>query len=244
MIPTLHSGFTGRSSHWRNSKGSYGKSSPLSMNLPATAVLEIGYTVMNQTIAYYNKNAKAFCDNTFHADMSICRNRFLSLLPKDRDKNITILDAGCGSGRDSLCFMKQGFLVEAFDASEAICRIAEQNLGQEVTCMSFEDISYIERFDGIWACASLLHVSRRNLPAVLHRLYRALKSQGIIYASFKYGNSEEVRGERQFSDFKEDSGRELFESAGFTVLECFVTTDVRPDHSAEKWVNIIGKKQR
>lgn len=197
---------------------------------------------MNQTIAYYNKNAKAFCDNTFHADMRSCRNRFISFLPKPKGENITVLDAGCGSGRDSLCFMKQGFLVEALDASEELCRLAEQNLGQKVPCMSFEDISYIERFDGIWACASLLHVSRRNLPAVLHRLYRALKSQGIIYASFKYGDSEVVRGERQYSDFKEDSGMELFTSAGFMVLECFTTTDVRPDHSAEKWINIIGRK--
>lgn len=204
--------------------------------------LEIGYTKMNQTIAYYNKNAQAFCDHTFHADMSICRNRFLSLLPKDKDTNITILDAGCGSGRDSLCFMEQGFFVEAFDASEAICRIAEQNLGQKVACMSFEDISYTERFHGIWACASLLHVSRRELPSAMHRLYQALKPQGILYASFKYGDGEVVRGERQFCNFQEKSGKELFESAGFTVLECFVTTDVRPDHDTEKWINVVGKK--
>ncbi|MCM1496690.1 MAG: class I SAM-dependent methyltransferase [Bacteroides sp.] len=195
---------------------------------------------MNQTIAYYNKNAKAFCDSTFHADMSICRNRFLHFLPKD--KNITILDAGCGSGRDSRYFLERGFSVEAMDASEKICEIATQNIGQKVQCMRFQDITYIERFDGIWACASLLHVSRAELPAVLHRLYQALQSQGILYASFKYGASETVRGERQFSDLQEDSGRELLVSAGFSVLECFVTMDVRAERKGEKWLNIIGKK--
>lgn len=139
--------------------------------------------------------------------------------------------------------MKQGLFVEAFDASEGICRIAEENLGQKVACMSFEDISYVERFNGIWACASLLHVSKAELPSVLYRLYQALKSQGILYASFKYGEGETIRGERQFSDFQEESGKELFVSAGFTVLECFVTTDVRAERKEEKWLNIIGKKQ-
>lgn len=193
---------------------------------------------MNQTIIYYNTNAKAFCDDTFHADMSHCRNKFLSYLARGS----FILDAGCGSGRDSRYFMEHGYSVEAFDAAEEICRIAGQNIGQAVKCMEFRDIVDKERFHGIWACASLLHVSREELPFIMQKLYQALIPRGILYASFKYGTSEALRGGRQFSDFREDTAKELFETAGFTLLECFITSDVRAERSNEMWINVIGRK--
>lgn len=209
--------------------------------------LVIGYIQMNQTIEYYNKNAEAFCDTTLHADMSDCRNRFLQYL----SPGARILDAGCGSGRDSRCFLEQGFCIEAFDAAEEICRIAEKHIGQPVTCMRFEDMEYEARFEGIWACASLLHVSRKELPQVLQRLYCALKPMGILYASFKYGDagsdfiasaSSTDKGERYFINFTEAGIIELLEASAFTILECFVTSDVRKDRSTEKWVNVIAKK--
>lgn len=200
--------------------------------------LVIGYIQMNQTIEYYNRNAGAFCDATLHSDMSDCRNRFLQYL----SPGALILDAGCGSGRDSRCFLEQGFCIEAFDAAEEICRIAEKHIGQPVTCMRFEDMEYEARFEGIWACASLLHVSRKELPQVLQRLYCALKPMGILYASFKYGDSDIDKDERHFINFTEAGIIELLEASAFTILECFVTSDVRKGRSAENWVNVIAKK--
>lgn len=67
-------------------------------------------------------------------------------------------------------------------------------------CMRFEEMTWRERFDGIWACASLLHVSRSELPAVLGNFHRALKTGGVMYASFKYGGGEEERLGRFFKE--------------------------------------------
>ena len=161
----------------------------------------------NQTVNYYNQWAERYCSETLHVDMSFCRKKFLSYLGTKGK----ILDAGCGCGRDSRYFLEQGYQVEAFDASEEMCKRAGRWLGQEVKCMEFSKITYLRAFDGVWACASLLHVPKRKLPEVLERLYLALREPGILYASFKKGDSERCFGGRHFSDFMEIQLRDLFE---------------------------------
>lgn len=120
--------------------------------------LEGGYIKVNSTINYYNNNAKEFCEGTLQADMSLCRNMFLKYMVA----NGHILDAGCGSGRDSKAFQELGCAVSAFDASEEICRFATEYLGQEVQCRRFEDVTEENCYDGIWASASLLHVAKKT----------------------------------------------------------------------------------
>lgn len=192
---------------------------------------------MNSTINYYNNNAKEFCEGTLQADMSLCRNMFLKYMVA----NGHILDAGCGSGRDSKAFQELGYAVSAFDASEEICCFATEYLGQEVQCRRFEDVTEENCYDGIWASASLLHVAKKNLPDVLTRLKRALKAGGILYASFKYGETEKMRGERSFSDFTEEQAKQLFFENGFEVLEFALTGDVREGRADEMWCNIVGR---
>ena len=192
---------------------------------------------MNQTIFYYEEHAVEFCKSTIDADMTFCRNMFLKYL----DPQSHILDAGCGSGRDSKAFADMGYYVTAMDASPKICTEAEKVLGQKVLCQSFEEMNMEKMFDGIWACASLLHVSKEKMPDVLHRLKCALKDNGILYASFKYGDGEVTKQGRHFSNYDEETLRKLIEDAGFEVLELFVTDDVREDRNGEKWVNCIGK---
>ncbi|MCH5345008.1 MAG: class I SAM-dependent methyltransferase [Acetatifactor sp.] len=193
---------------------------------------------MNQTISYYEEHAAEFCKSTLDADMSFCRNKFLKYLnPQSR-----ILDAGCGSGRDSKVFADLGYYVTAMDASPKICEEAGKVLGQKVLCQSFEELDMEKMFDGIWACASLLHVSKEKIPNVLHKLKRALKDEGILYASFKYGDGEAIRQGRYFSNHDEWTLKKLMQDAGFEILELFVTEDVRKGRSGEKWVNVIGKK--
>ena len=193
---------------------------------------------MDNNIEYYNKNAEAFFEGTVNADMSLWRDKF--------EKYVTaggrILDAGCGSGRDSKAFIQHGYSVVAFDASKEMCRMASELIGQEVWQMKFDEISFNEEFDGIWACASLLHVLGEELPRTLESLHRALVKSGIIYVSFKYGDGIKVRGERTFTDFTEISVKPLLNEAGFEILECGVTSDIRPGREAEKWVNVIARK--
>lgn len=191
---------------------------------------------MNQTISYYDENAEEFCKNTLGADMSFCRDKFLQYLKI----GAAILDAGCGSGRDSVAFRQLGYHVTAMDASPKICREAEKVLGQKVLCKTFEELDNENAYDGIWACASLLHVPKDRMPEVLYRLKRALKDGGILYASFKYGEEEKVVNGRLFSYYNEQSIKELMVENGFEVLELFVTQDVRKDRHEEKWVNVVG----
>lgn len=195
---------------------------------------------MNQTISYYDKNAAEFCKNTIDADMSFCRDKFLKYL-KDGD---AILDAGCGSGRDSLVFKQLGYHVTAMDASPKICQEAEKVLGQKVLCKTFEELDDENVYDGVWACASLLHVPKERMGEVLYRLKRTLKDGGILYASFKYGEEEKIVNGRLFNYYNEQSLRTLMCENGFDVLELFVTQDVREDRHEEKWVNVVGSEEK
>lgn len=193
---------------------------------------------MNQTISYYDKNAAEFCKNTIDADMSFCRDKFLKYLKTGS----AILDAGCGSGRDSVAFKQLGYHVTAMDASPEICKEAEKVLGQKVICKIFEELDDENVYEGIWACASLLHVPKERMAEVLCRLKRALKDGGILYASFKCGDEEKVVNGRFFNYYNERSLRRLMRENGFEVLELFVTQDVREDRREEKWVNVVGVK--
>ena len=192
----------------------------------------------DKNVEYYNKNADSFFAGSVAADMSDVQSGFLSYIPTGGK----ILDAGCGSGRDSRAFLDAGYNVVSFDASEEMCRRASEYIGKPVLNMRFEDVAYEAEFDGIWACASLLHVPVEELPDVLKKMKRALKPGGIIYASFKYGDGTVFRGERQFSDFTEISIVPLFEQAGFEIVSNVVGSDSRPGREDEKWVNVIGKR--
>ncbi len=193
----------------------------------------------NKNVEYYDKNADEFFAGSVNADMSDARTRFTDHIPyKGR-----ILDAGCGSGRDSKAFLDMGYEVVSFDASAEMCKRASEYIGCSVLQMRFEDISYEDEFDGIWACASLLHVSYEKLPGVMKKMIRALRFGGVLYASFKYGEGPCQRGDRVFSDFTEKSIVPIFEKAGFSIISNVVGSDSRPGREHEKWVNVIGVKK-
>ena len=181
---------------------------------------------------------KAFCKGTLQVDMSWCYKMFLKYMVSKGH----ILDAGCGSGRDSKAFQELGYEVSAFDASEEICRFVTEYLGQEVQCRRFEDVIEENCYDGIWASASLLHVAKKDLPEVLAQLKRALKVGGILYASFKHGETEKMRGERSFSDFTDEQVKQLFLESGFEILEFALTGDVREGRVDEMWCNVVVRK--
>ena len=191
---------------------------------------------IDKNVEYYNINADSFFEGSVNADMSEVRHRLLKYIPDGG----RILDAGCGSGRDSKAFLDAGYDVVSFDASEEMCKRASNYIGKDVMNLRFEEISFDKEFDGIWACATLLHVPMDELPVIMKKLHNALKENGALYASFKYGEGTTLRGERKFSDFTEKSIVPLFETAGFEIVSNIVGSDSRPGRESEKWVNVIG----
>lgn len=194
---------------------------------------------INKNIKYYNDNAKEFFNSTFGADMSETIDRFLKYL----NKGDRILDFGCGSGRDSKTFIEKGFSVVAMDGSEKLCQLARTILGPAVLHMRFEEIMWDNDFDGVWACASLLHVPKQQMDEIVNKLYKSLKDNGVLYCSFKLGTDERETNERSFSDYDMQSLLSLLQSHDFEVLELFITGDVRSDRKNEKWINAIAKKK-
>lgn len=187
---------------------------------------------------YYDKNAQEFFESTINADMSKHHEEFLRYLPK----NGSILDAGCGSGRDAKIFNDMDYKVTAIDGSLEMCRLASKYAGVNVYHMQFQEIEFKNKFDGIWASASLLHVSSDEIDLVLKKLKNSLKEDGIFYASFKLGDFEGIRNGRFFNDFTETTAEELFEKNDFKILKTWLTNDSRPERD-NQWVNILVKKE-
>ncbi|MBN8430588.1 DUF3427 domain-containing protein [Microbulbifer salipaludis] len=189
---------------------------------------------MSDTLTYYNDNAESFVDSTFDVPMEAIYRRFLPYVPEGGH----ILDAGCGSGRDALHFHSSGYRVTAFDASHEIVSLAAQKTGLPVVCRSFLDVSECQTYDGIWACASLLHLPERKIPEALDRLWTALKPEGVLYASFKVGERERESDGRHFTDATEQRASTWFESVTTGMhIEFWRTADQRPDRN-EQWLNM------
>ena len=193
----------------------------------------------NKTLQYYNQTAQTFVQGTIAADLGKLHRRFLKLLPVQAH----ILDLGCGSGRDAKAFLDAGYQVTAIDGSEGCCKLAGDYIGQPVLCQTFEGLDFDAAFDGVWACASLLHLPYAELPGVFERIARALRPGGYLYASFKYGDFEGDRNGRYFTDLDEERLAAVLEPvAGLEIVETFVTGDVRDGRGGEMWLNVIGAK--
>ena len=192
------------------------------------------------TTAYYDAHAAEYCANTLSVDLSPLYGPFLrELQPGGR-----ILDAGCGSGRDSLAFIKMGYQVVSIDASAAMVKAASKLTGQTALLMTFDEMPFEREFDGIWACASLVHVSRWDLSTVLSRVTNALKPSGFCYMSFKYGDSERIEGGRFFNDLNETLFHGVLEShPELELVELWKTDDLRRlDRREQRWLNAIVRK--
>ena len=194
---------------------------------------------MTTTMTYYNQNAPPFISNTRDIDFRPTQERFLSCLPP----SAKILDFGCGSGRDTKYFLEHGFSVDAIDGSETLCRLASEYTGIPVRQMLFQELDSPDTYDGIWACASILHLPVTELTDVFHKMTAALHDSGILYTSFKLGRFRGQRNGRYFTDFDETYFREFIKQfPELTICELWITADARPERSEEKWLNTILKK--
>lgn len=193
----------------------------------------------NNSISFYNENADDFVAGTLNVDMGELYSRFLTKIPKGG----LILDAGCGSGRDSLYFLKHGYEVTAFDGSCEMAKRSSALTGLEVLHLTFDELEFTETFDGVWACASVLHVPKNLQAAAIKKLSQATKVNGILYLSYKYGHGEESRKGRHFTNFTKESFGELIGYCpSLRIVEMWKTGDVRPGREDEMWLNIVLKK--
>jgi mutator protein MutT len=211
---------------------------------PADIPLVEQYRAEALTWRYYRERAASYADETLAMDMSALYQPFFTHL----SSGAHILDLGCGSGRDSSAFLDSGYRVTAVDGSAELAALAEAVLGQSVRVAHFQELADVERYDGVWACASLLHCPRAQLPDVLERLVRALKPGGVGYLSFKWGEDEVVdeRG-RYFNNHTAQTLKALLR--GITGIETPLlwesTTPSKTDdgRSGQRWINAILRKR-
>ena len=194
----------------------------------------------NNTLGYYNDHADEFYNSTVTVEFVAMQERFLTKLKKGS----CILDFGCGSGRDTKYFLEKGYHVDAIDGSKELCKLASEFTGIEVKNMCFEELSEMDKYDGIWACSSILHLPISELAKVMKKMEVALKGNGIIYTSFKYGTFAGERNGRFFTDMTEDTfAKFIGEIENLEVEEQWTTSDVRPGRGEEKWLNLILRKK-
>lgn len=183
------------------------------------------------TLAYYDADPRGYADSTFSIDMSAQLERFASGLPPGG----RVLDLGCGSGRDALALTSMGFEVVPTDGSEGMCAEAGRRTGLEVRLLRFDDLDYDSEFDGVWACASLLHVPSTRLPTVLSSARRALVPGGRMFACFKHGTFEGMRGGRWYTDMDGERLAGVLEGTGLSAEDVRTVTSDR----GEVWLEAI-----
>ncbi|MFL1453290.1 DUF3427 domain-containing protein [Marinobacter sp. GN3S48] len=194
---------------------------------------------MPDTLGYYENNAAAFVESTFEVSMNELYDEFLPMISEGGH----IIDAGCGSGRDALYFNQHGYRVTAFDGSKSITALASQKTKLSVQHRTFSDVSELSAYDGIWACASLLHLPVSEVPDAIERLWRALKPGGAFYMSFKVGSGEREHHGRHFTDANETLVEQWAHSLSeLETCRLWRTDDQRPGRD-EQWLNILLSKQ-
>lgn len=194
------------------------------------------------TLKYYNENSDIYFEQTINADLSKCYESFEKYL----NDNDYILDFGCGSGRDSKHFLEKGYKVKAIDGSIGMCKKAEEYINQKVECMKFEELNDKDKYDGIWACSSILHTEKEQLPSILEKMLIALKDKGVIYTSFKKGNTYEIKENKYYNNTSKEEIEEILNKIDIKtkIIEYYETasTTKRPGDNQVVWCNYVIKK--
>lgn len=199
------------------------------------------------TLNYYDENAIEFAIQTVSIDMHDLYELFINQLPQ-RDTQC-ILDVGCGSGRDANYFAKQGYEVTAIDASAELIQWARQHhMSSRITWVhldfsSIEKQAWENKFTGIWACASLLHVPFLELPCIIESLLETLTDDGVMYLSFKYGEGERIDNERFFCNMNESRWTTIVANIPQVIeYDIWLSADKRAD-CKDAWFNVMIKRE-
>lgn len=194
----------------------------------------------NRTIDYYNRNANQYFQNTVIVNMKTCCDKFIKyIVPGGK-----IIDIGAGSGRDAKYFKNNGFKVEAIDASEKMCQLATKYAEVDVQCERIQDWKPKCSYDGIWASASLLHLSLDEIIAFICRVPSYLNTNGMLYFSMKKGiqTGYDSNG-RFFTSFSEESVNDILDiSKAYEIIELWITED-KMNREEIQWLNILLRKR-
>ena len=197
---------------------------------------------MLDSIDYYNRFAKEYYEKTVNATMEEQLKQFTELLPIGG----AVLDLGCGSGRDSLFLVEDGFDVTSLDGAEKMCELAQIHVGQEVLNLAYDQLDFKEVFDGIWACASLVHEEPEKLPITLQRVFDCLKSEGVMYMSFRHGDFVGFNSDINFYAYTEATFDSILEQCrerqNIEIVDMFITKDGREEFLDNEWINIYIRK--
>ena len=191
------------------------------------------------TTSYYELNAAEYASRTLNADLSKLYEPFLSKIPK----HSRILDVGCGAGRDLREFSRRGYRPYGIDSSRALATMAHWNSGAPTEQLRVEDAKFSGDFEGVWACASLLHLPKSRLSQALARLWLAMTSPAVMFVSVQEGRGEITSEDgRFFALYSQDDIIQKLISSGFEVNEAWVTTDTLPGRSKIRWINVLATK--
>jgi len=167
------------------------------------------------TRSFYSRRAASYAADTGDYSVSEHLTRFSALLAQDA----RVLELGCGSGRDSAWMLSKGFEVHPTDGIAEMAEQASARLGIPVAVLPFAQISALDSYDGVWANACLLHVPRHDLADILQRIQRALKPNGIFYASYKAGRGEGFDGLGRYYNYPDQDWLRLNYGRGWSSLE-------------------------
>ena len=185
---------------------------------------------------YYESNAEHYAAETFSADMSEQYQRFLPLLKK----GAKILDVGSGSGRDACYFQKHGYQVTALEPSKNLCKEIRKVFSGEIICSDIQNYRPKERYDGIWACASLIHLQEEEILRFFEKIDLYLNDIGVVYVSGKNGiPTGEVEDGRFFLEFTEQLVEKILTVNEQLKLEQLWYTEDVSGRRGFRWMNVV-----
>lgn len=195
----------------------------------------------NSTLAYYDKNADQYLNQTLFLDLSGLYKEFEAYVTK-RGR---ILDAGCGVGRDTRYFIEHGYTVISFDASKEMVRKCNEYPHAFCLNISFEDLNFKEEFDGVWCCASLIHLTFEKTREAINRLTTSLKGGGILFLSVKVGQGHKKIQGRFFKYYDESSATELWKGdSRLELIRMWRSKSLVPTNSdKEEWLNLLLRRK-
>lgn len=195
--------------------------------------------VSNKTIDFYDRNAERYAWQTAQADLSELYLRFLPFVrPGGR-----ILDVGCGGGRDLREFKSRGYRCVGIEPAPRLAQFAREYSECEVSVGNAEDMEFFQEFDGVWACASLLHLDLVKFKVAVENIAAALTVDGALFLSMQEGVGHTVDADGRFyARYTAAELKTIIESCGFTVIEQWSTQDTLPGRESMAWLNLLAKK--